>query len=205
MTQELIRYGISNVHWAVKTTDENGKVSYEKPVAFPYATAFTREPAGEDVPIYADNTEIIRLKNDQGFTGTLSTTRIPDNFNDVVLGRKKAKDGTYTHEVGIEGATVALTYQFETEPGLSPIRGVLYNVTFGQPSETSNTATDSVETQTIEIPFTATPVKLLDETVIDGKYRSGVFVGKQTSQETDADVHATWNAGIVLPSYDVTP
>ena len=200
MTQEKIRYGISNVHYAIQTKDINGKAQFGPLKKLPYATNFTREPAGEDIPVYADDDEIVRLKNDQGFTGTLSLTRVDDDFYADVLGRIKASDGTYEHEVGTESSVVALTYEFKAESGKKPIRGVLYNVTFGQPGESSATSTDTVEVQTVEVPFTATPVQLLDEAVVDGKLRTCRYVGKQTSQGTNDNVFLNWHKEVVLPT-----
>lgn len=194
---ELVRYGISGVHYAPYEIVE-GKPVFETPKPLIGAETFTKEPSGEASIKYADNSEFFVLENERGFTGTLGLSALSDEFKQDALGEIKDSNGVMVQKVGTNRKKMALIYQMETD-GL-PIRGVLYNVRFSKPSQEAATTTDTTEFATNEVPFTASPLKLKEPSVVDGEYDSGIYVGLQTTQSVDNDVFNAWNTKVYITS-----
>ena len=54
-TENKVKFGLKNVHYAVGTDNGDGTLPYAKPVAFPGAKALTMDPEGDSSPFYADD------------------------------------------------------------------------------------------------------------------------------------------------------
>ena len=56
-----VKFGLSNVYYAVKTTSPEGEVSYATPVRIPGAVNLSLDQEGEITPFYADNIVYINI------------------------------------------------------------------------------------------------------------------------------------------------
>ena len=49
-----VKFGLKNCHYAKATFDEDGNVTYDKPVRMPGAVSLSLDPEGENANFYAD-------------------------------------------------------------------------------------------------------------------------------------------------------
>ena len=52
-----VKFGLKNCHYAKATFDEDGNVTYEKPIRMPGAVSLSMDPEGENENFYADDIE----------------------------------------------------------------------------------------------------------------------------------------------------
>ena len=50
-----VKFGLKNCHYAKATFDEDGNVTYEKPIRMPGAVSLSLDPEGENENFYADD------------------------------------------------------------------------------------------------------------------------------------------------------
>ena len=86
-----IRYGFSNLYYAVATDNGSGTLTYATPVPIPGAKGMTMSPAGTDIAEPADNTTWFSGKTNDGYTGSIEfeDTAEADAFIIAVLGMTK--------------------------------------------------------------------------------------------------------------------
>ena len=84
-----IRYGFSNLHYAVATEGTGGSLTYATPVLVKGAKNLAMSAAGTDVNEPADNVTWFSFKTNDGYTGTLEfeDTAAAYTFLQTVLGQ----------------------------------------------------------------------------------------------------------------------
>lgn len=151
---DKVKFGISNVHYAVLDTDGN---TYGTPVAIPGAVSLSMEPSGDTTPFYADNIQYFVAVANSGYTGDLEVAIFPDSFLTDIFGYTQDT----TSKVMIENANVQpkpFALLFQEEGDVNGTKFVLYNCTCTRPSRELNTTTESVEPQTQTVSITASPL-----------------------------------------------
>ena len=151
-----IKFGLSNVYYAVATIAADGSATYGAPVRIPGAVNLSLEPQGENTPFYADNIVYYTSANNAGYEGDLEIALIPESFKKDVLGYAEDTNGILYEDVDAKAKNFALLFQFEGD--VKAVRHVLYNCTATRPSIASETKTDSTEPTTETITVTATSV-----------------------------------------------
>ena len=68
-----IRYGLSNVYYAVATLGTNNSATYATPVALPGAVSLSLDAEGETSNFYADNIAYYVTNSNNGYSGSLGT------------------------------------------------------------------------------------------------------------------------------------
>ena len=86
MTENKVKFGLSNVHIA-KITEAEGAITYGTPFAMPGAVSLSVDPEGETTPFYADNIKYYIATSNQGYTGDLEIAMTPDEFLIQILGQ----------------------------------------------------------------------------------------------------------------------
>lgn len=148
-----IKYGLSNVHYAIATIADNGSATYDTPVAWPGAVNLILDPEGSSEPFYADNIVYFMSTANSGYTGSFESALIPDSFRTDVLGEIKDKQGVFLENADALTKHFALLFQFEGDE--TQTRHVLYNCTASRAAAGSETKQDTITPVTETIDLTA--------------------------------------------------
>ena len=144
MSENLVRFGLSNVHYAIYDADTS---SYGDPVAWPGAVSLSISPEGESKKFYADNIEYVILLLNNGYSGSLEMAAALDDASIALLGAVKDADGKVVETVN--DSTVQFALMFEVTGNLREQRTVFYNCVLGRPSVNANTKSDSTDVDTV--------------------------------------------------------
>ena len=147
---DLVRFGLSNVHYALKTSP--GVYGDPKPLVG--AVQLTTSPEGDSSNFYADNRVFYVLNSDSGYSGSLEVAAINEEFMTDCLGYEdETTSGLTIETTDAQPAEVALL--FEINGNVEKQRGALYGLTFQRADSENNTTTDSSEPDTVTLDFTA--------------------------------------------------
>lgn len=149
MAGDLVRFGLSNVHYATGTPG-----SFETPVALPGAVQLTTSPEGDSSTFYADNRAYYVVETNNGYSGTLEVAAVNTDFLNTVLGNEdEATSGLNIETTDAKPTTVVL--MFEIDGNIEQQRTALYGVTFSRIESEANTRSDSTDPDTVTLNFTA--------------------------------------------------
>lgn len=181
-----IKYGLSNVYYAVITTTEGGEVTFGTPERIPGAVSMSLAAQGETNKFYADNIAYYVSTSNDGYQGDLEIARVPDSFRtDVLAETLEATDKVQVEYSNAETKPFALLYQFEGDQKAS-LR-VLYNCSCARASEEGSTKDNNKVPTTEKLTITASPMA-------DGKVRA------KTTEETPDGVLTNWFKQVWVPS-----
>ena len=130
-----VKFGLSNVYYAVATIADDGSATYATPVRLPGAVNLSLEAQGENTPFYADNIAYWTSTGNAGYEGDFELALIPDSFKKDVLGYKEDASGILYEPAGAPTVNFALG----GEPGA--IYSATVTVSFGVGEETIPRAT----------------------------------------------------------------
>ena len=183
-----VKFGLSNVYYAVATIADDGSATYATPVRLPGAVNLSLEAQGENTPFYADNIAYWTSTGNAGYEGDFELALIPDSFKKDVLGYKEDASGILYEPAGAPTVNFALLFQFEGDKNAT--RHVLYNCTSGRPGIGSETTTDSTEptTETLAISATSIYNAATDENIV-----------KARALTTDS-AYSTWFESVTTPT-----
>ncbi len=172
-TENKIRFGLKNVHYAPATIAADGSATYGTPVPVPGAVSLTLDPEGDRTPFYADNIEYWVDPGNTGYSGTLEMALFPDAFRKDVFGEIEDANGVLYEDQNAEAKHFALLFQFEGDKKAR--RHVFYNCTAARPSTTGATKEATVTPQTESSAITATSIYIeaLDKNVVKGTTEAG--------------------------------
>lgn len=155
MSDNKVKFGLSNVHVAKITEGTNGAITYGTPFAMPGAVSLSIDPEGETTPFYADNIKYYIATSNQGYTGDLELAMTPDQFLKDILGQEEDSNGALIENSEDVNARFALMGEIEGDT--KKRRFVYYDCTATRPSHEMNTIEDSKEPQTDTISITMSP------------------------------------------------
>lgn len=181
-----VKFGLSNVHYALLTEGSDGTVSYATPVPMPGAVNLSLSPQGETSTFYADDVAYYVTAANSGYQGDLELALIPDDFAADVL--KEALDETakvLVENSQAESAAFALLFEFKGDA--HKIRHVLYNCNASRPNVAGATTTNTKEPATSTLTLTASPLA-------DGRVKS------KTTANTPESVSSSWYSTVWQPS-----
>lgn len=181
-----IKYGLSNVYYAVATIAADGTATYGDPVRIPGAVSMSLDPQGENTPFYADNIEYWVGNGNTGYSGDLEIALIPDSFKTDVLGEIKDSKDVLVEDINAPIVHFALLFQFEGD--VKATKHVMYNCTCTRPAASGQTKGESVEPQTETLTVTATSVHnaTLDKDVVKAS----------CTADSDATTYSGWTSEV---------
>lgn len=180
-----VKFGLSNVHYALLTTDETGAVSFGVPKPIPGAVNLNMAPQGDTNSFYADNVAYYVAVANSGYQGDLEIALIPDGFAQEVLGESLDEtDQVLMESSAVETKPFALLFEFTGDQ--HAVRHVMYNCTAARPNVTGATTTNAKEPQTSSLTLTAAALA-------DGGVKA------KTTANTPDSVYNAWYTNVWRP------
>lgn len=153
-TPNKVKFGLSNVHYALLTTSESGAITFGTPKPIPGAVNLNLTPQGDTHQFYADDVAYYVAVANSGYQGDLEIALIPDSFaQDVLRETLDETDKVLMENSAAETAPFALLFEFKGDQ--HAVRHVLYNCTAARPNVTGATTTNTKEPQTASLTITA--------------------------------------------------
>ena len=83
-----VRYGLSNLYYAIATDDGTGTLTYANPVKIPGAKSIALDPQGDSTDEYADDVLWLHIDGNNGYSGDLEFEDTADGaaFYNAVSG-----------------------------------------------------------------------------------------------------------------------
>lgn len=151
-----VKYGLSNVYYALATLNSDGTATYGQPVRWPGAVNLSLDAEGDTTKFRADNIDYWVGQSNNGYSGDFESALIPDSFRKDILGDIEDENGVLVEDAGALTKAFALLFQFEGDQQAA--RHVLYNCTVSRPSVSGATTEETIEPQTETVSLTASTV-----------------------------------------------
>lgn len=180
-----IKYGLKNVHYALRTEGEGGEVTYDTPVPIPGAVNLSLSAAGESTDFYADDIDYFSTAVNDGYTGTLEVAILPDSFRKDVLEEETDEKNVLFENSFKLGKTFALLFEFSGD--VNATRHVLLNCKATRPNIEGSTKNKTIEPKTDSLNLTVKPNP-------DG------YVKGKSMPDTDETTYNDWYTTVHLPS-----
>lgn len=184
-----VKYGLSNVYYAVATVSDSGVYSYGTPVAWKGAVNLSMDAEGDVTKFRADNIDYWVGQNNNGYSGDLESALVPDSFYTDVLGYQEDANDVVFEKTAAPTVHFALLFQFEGDT--SATRHVFYNCTASRPSVGSETTGETTEpvTETISITASSIPVAAYNnEQIVKAKC------------DVSSAAYGTWYSAVYVPT-----
>jgi len=199
MNNNKVKFGLSNVHYAVVTETVNASTgaitsSYGPVKAWPGAVNLTCDPNGEDSPFRADDMDYFMLSMNNGYTGTYECADVPEDVELNVYGQTKDANGVITEKASDTKKYIALMFEFKGDQ--KKRRFVFYRVMLSRHPVNGQTTDTTITPSTDSISFTATPRP------DDDAVKSCVYQGDAAYSGWYSSVYA---GGTVIPSVSIEP
>lgn len=152
--ENKVEFGLRNCYYAVVTVGESGKITYGTPKKLPGAVSITFDKSGDLIRFKADDIDYYTNANNQGYEGTLTLARVPEEFRTEVLKEKKTEKGVLIENSDAQTANIALMFEFQGD--VKATRHLLYYCSVNRPSVGSTTK-DSGDPNTTELAMVASP------------------------------------------------
>jgi phi13 family phage major tail protein len=168
-----VRFGLSNVHYALLTYGENDAVTFGTPTRIPGGVNLTLSPEGDMSPFYADNMVYYMAGINAGYTGNLEIAKIPDSFKTDVLNYVTDSAGALVETTNAEYKPFALLFQIEGDKNAR--KHVLYNCMANRPQITAATtgSAKNPQTETIQLTCGSIPNTALDTEIVKASAVTG--------------------------------
>lgn len=185
-TENKVKFGLKNVHYALLTEDEDGAITFGTPKPIPGAVNLNLPAQGDTTKFYADNVAYYVAVANDGYHGDVEFARIPDSFAQEVLKESlDATDSVLVEHADVEPAPFALLFEFNGDKHAT--KHVLYNCTSARPTVASATTTNTKEPGTSALTITAAPLS------------NGMVKAKTTASTPEATVK-NWYKTVWQPS-----
>lgn len=181
MTESKVKFGLKNLHIAVRNGDTAGEV-----VALPGAVSLSLDPQGEQSIFYADNIAYYVTQSNQGYSGDLEVAKFPDAIRQALWGEVlQATDKVLYELATAEPAVFDLGFQIDGDQQERLVW--LYGCTATRPTLGSTTIAESKEVQTETCTITSSPL-------------ANGLVKSVTTAETTAAVKSAWFTTVYVPT-----
>ena len=188
MSNNKVKYGLTNVYYAVATIDEDNKATYGNPKKWPGAVSLSLDAQGDTTKFRADNMNYWIGQSNNGYEGDFESALIPDSFRQDVLGDIVDGDGATYEDADAKTVYFALLFQFEGD--VKARRHVMYKCSATRPSVSGSTTDENIEPQTETLTITADSIYV---TAVDKN------VTKAYADETDS-AYTNWFSAVHQPT-----
>ena len=140
MTQNIVNWGLAKSSWFKITKDASGNDLYGAPTLFAGNRQINFTPVGDLVNVYADGTVVFVGKQNSGYTGTIESTFLDDDFVKWVLS-EEVDSNNVQYEIQ-EPVVNRFGILWEWVGDQKKTRHVMYNITASRPDVSATTAGD---------------------------------------------------------------
>ena len=165
MANNIVTFGLTNVHYAKATQATDGSWSFATPARLKGAQEFTSDIIGGSTPVYADDQVVATLNQNAGRTISLKVTELPDEFKTDILGYKKLDNGNLVEIANAPVVTFALGIQFSGDVKARRVWYFLCTVT--PVSDGTKSKTESVEANATTLTITVRPIEANDDNLVN--------------------------------------
>jgi len=165
MANNIVTFGLTNVHYAKATQSTDGSWSFATPARLKGAQEFTSDIIGGSTPVYADDQVVATLNQNAGRTISLKVTELPDEFKTDILGYKKLENGNLVEIANAPVVTFALGIQFSGDVKARRVWYFLCTVT--PVSDGTMSKTESVEANATTLTITVRPIEANDDNLVN--------------------------------------
>lgn len=165
-----VRFGLKNVH-VCSITEDAGAITYGTPVAWKGAKSLTLDPEGDTNTYYADNTAYFATSTNNGYSGSLEMSEIPEEIEKMIFNVVTTEEGNLAEDANLLPNNVALMFQFEGD--VNATKYIFYKVVFSRPNVEGETKEESTDPKTTSMDITAIPVEKDDHQWVRSKCRKG--------------------------------
>ena len=191
MSENKVRFGLSNVHYAILT--EGSSNAWATPVAVPGAVSLTVDANVASSDFYADNVAYFRTFANNGYTCTLEMAKITEKMLDEVFGMAADATGVIREKTGVEPKPFALLFQVEGDQ--ADENYLFYRcVPSSKPNEGSQTTGENgAEPQTQSFDFSALPL-------VTGAANQKGLIKAKTGSSASTSVISGWYGAVNVPA-----
>lgn len=191
MSENKVRFGLSNVHYAVLT--EGSSNVWATPVAVPGAVSLSVDANVASSDFYADNVAYYRTFANNGYTCTLEMAKITEKMLDEVFGMAADATGVIREKTGVEPKPFALLFQVEGDQDEENY--LFYRcVPSSKPTESSQTTGENgAEPQTQSFDFSALPL-------VTGAANQKGLIKAKTGSTASTSVISGWYGAVNVPA-----
>lgn len=187
-SKNKVTFGLKNVHvWPITETSDNGKPTYGTVINWPGATELSMDAEGSSDTFYADDSAYYVGVSDNGYSGSLTSADVPEEFLTEVMGEIKDSGGALFESSDTEPKEFAIAFEFKGDK--KKRRHLFYRCTAERPSVGSSTKEDSVEPNTPAVNITARP--RLDNNMVKARAEEGDAAYDSWYGETPYEYTAT--------------
>lgn len=153
-----VKFGLSNLYFALRTEAEEGAITYASPIKVPGAVSASIESESDTSTFYADNIPYYISNIKSSKTIELEVADLPRDILLKILGYVKAEGGGILETSNPNTPHFALLFQIETDEEAR--KYCFYNCTAVESDEEYNTTEDTVEptTTTLSVTVAGDPV-----------------------------------------------
>lgn len=185
--KEKVKFGLKNLHYALKTVGTDGAVAYGTPKKVSGAVSISLSADGDKIEFYADDTVYYSDNTNSGYTGDVEVALVPDEFKKDVFG-DEIIDGMLYENADAIVKHVALMGEFDTD--VVEKRFCLYDVLCTRPEFSGKTKEKTKTPQTQKMSLTVRPI------VINGRN----IVKSTTCAETSEQAFNNYFTAVPLPT-----
>lgn len=190
MAENKVRFGLSNVHYAILT--EGSTNAWGTPVKVPGAVNITVDANVASNDFYADNVTYYRTFANNGYNCTLEMARISDAMMADIWGIEADNGGVIREKSGVEPKPFALMFQVEGDQDEELY--LFYRcLPSSKPSEGSQTTEESAEPVTQSFDFSALPL-------VTGAANQLGLIKARTSDSVSETVRSGWFTAVNVPT-----
>ena len=185
MTENKVKFGLKNFHFAPISGIEDGKITYGAVMAMPGSVSLTLKHDGDVNEFEADDTVYYDQNVDNGYKGDLELARILDAFRTSCLGETLGdKNGIMAENANAEIKGFACMYEIMGD--VNKTRYVAYNCLASRPDADYETKGQKGGVKTDKLSFSARP-------------RPDGWVQAHSTSATPASIFDAWYTKVVEP------
>lgn len=186
MSKNKVLFNLKNAHYAKhKTTDTDGTITFDTPVAIPGSVSLSLDAEGEVSKFYADGVVYYVCQSNNGYSGDFEVALFPEQMLTDIWGMTKSKNGLIVENSNVQPSSFALL--FEVDGDSTGRKYVLYNCSATRPGVNANTKSESTDPDTQTCSLTVSPMA-------DGTIKA------HTADDATTAVLSGWYKSVTLPT-----